>query len=161
MSPNELTESSWRAAAYHEAGHAIAAYYNGGTLGRIRIFEEHGSIRGETTVIRDHRCEAEIAAAGRVCAEAFGLPQTDLEIAHDRQIFVTRLSDGLTLDDDDTVLEQRIDELHRNLAVLFQREDFRQAARELGERLFNAHEIDDPAQIIGRYVTPHSSALSK
>jgi hypothetical protein len=77
MSPNELTESSWRAAAFHEAGHAIVAYYYGCTVQRIRIFEDHGSIRGDTTVNRDSHYEAAIVAAGR--AEAFGFPQTDLD----------------------------------------------------------------------------------
>jgi hypothetical protein len=152
-------EDRWYAAAYHEAGHAIVAFYYGCVLGPIRIFEEHGRIRGEATLNRDSRYEPAIAASGRACAEAFGFRQTNLETADDDYVLAARLSERLTSEAEDTVLEELIDAVRRETALLFDRENFREAARALAERLLKEHQIDSDAaeQIIRSHVTRYLS----
>ena len=112
------SDRKWRAAAYHEAGHAIAAYYYGCSIKEIRIFEQAGRINGATK-IPEHVHQAEIAAAGRACAEAFGFEQSDLDTAHDDMILSDILSEDSSPDDEDHVFEARIAEIRSKGAALF------------------------------------------
>jgi hypothetical protein len=152
-------DNAMRGAAYHEAGHAVVAYYYGCRVTRLHIHSENGSAHGGTATDRWSEHEPEILAAGRICAEAFGFQQSATDTAQDDRKLVSLLSKDLSSADEDEVLEGRLATVHNQVTALFERPDFRAAAAALAERLLVDATIGDMnvvEAIIGRHLRRHA-----
>lgn len=133
------------------------AYYMGRTLAAIRLYEEAHTYRGDAAIYPGEDGEAEILAAGRVCAEAFSFAQERSDYSIDFSRLETLLSEGISDDADDSVLESLEQRVRDTVAHLFQQPDFRAAAQALAERLFEIGSIDDgetAAAIIRQHLAP-------
>jgi hypothetical protein len=136
-----------RSIAHHEAGHAVTGYFFGRSLGPMRIYEDAGRLRGEAKVFPGEHGELCILAAGRVCAEAFDLPQYPTDYAIDYAKLDELLSGDVPLDAEDDVLEARKQFVLRDVGQLVARRDFRAAVAALAERLLATGSIDSGDEV--------------
>jgi hypothetical protein len=139
--PARSLEEALRGAAYHEAGHAVVAYFYGCPLGIIGIYLEGGQARGRTKIFPDSKHEPQIAVAGRICAETFDHKQSDVDVAHDEHRLITLLSTDVSPDAEDSVLDDRITATRQQVIDLFKRPDFQDAAKALAEQLIAVRRI--------------------
>lgn len=152
-------KATLREIAFHEAGHAVVGRYLGYGLGQIWIEPDTG--QGGAEVYSASRHGALILAASTACLNAFGIVITLSFVALDECKLQTILSQNppSTVDeDDDQWLEQRIQDVRKEVAAIFQLDNVRAAVLALAPRLVAERRISgaEAEALIDNFLSPAS-----